>query len=162
MAFKFRINPRECKNLGGGGGQHFVPPHFQCKILYETLYGNYPWSSSSRGKSAQSTRNYKKTSMLFCFHARKYIKTHVFLYFLHLVPTFTPQYAMDKGLLLPHMPTCLPSHSPGSDSSKASLALMTLSLSSFSRVSFPSKMVNRLAASSGRRSPCEGCGKLIN
>ena len=26
------------------------------------------------------------------FHARKFIKAHVLLYFLHLVPTFNPQW----------------------------------------------------------------------
>ena len=31
---------------------------------------------------------------MLCFHARKYIKTYVRLYFLHLVPTFTPQWIM--------------------------------------------------------------------
>ena len=47
----------------------------------------------------------------------------------------------------------VPHSTPGSASSRASLALMTLSLSSFSLVNLPSKMVSMLAASSGRRSP---------
>ena len=50
------------------------------------------------GKSAGSTRNYKETSIFLCFHVRKLHENHVFLNFLHLVPTFAPPPPMDKGL----------------------------------------------------------------